>query len=387
MKKLIVVLLALILSCSLFASNLHFVLADIGQHPDFLGGFIPTYVLVGAGYKLPQLIEGNTTDIRLLVGEGYSQRLMWLDIDRGENNYSSSVWDKSSALRFNVWQNELSLRFIQGFLQSPVEGKDLLTLTASVSSRYERYYSSAKFAFFNIHGNLCDIVPEDYSGSIYPELNGRKDYLGLEFGLSLKLDMMEDTIHTNNGIWSRIDIKYGPKVLNAFMSGHGDYYSLVMNTVGAVTVKNFTNDSGKSYFSVTLIDRVNASYTSGSAVPSFVQGPVSLGRKVRGFNTYTYGTEYSVVNNFDIRLAGPGVGIDSIAPRVNLFIDCGYGWGKVFNTTREEKNFLASVGAQFEVCFFDFIDLGWEVNVLLVDKEKYTQPGRVTTNFTFFLDF
>ncbi len=386
MKKLIVVLLVFLLSCSLFASNLHFVLADIGQHPDFLGGFIPTYVNLGVGYKLPELIDGNTTDIRLLVGEGYSQRLMWLDIESGENNYSS-IWDKDSALRFNVWQNELSLRFIQGFFESPVKGKDLLTATVSLSSRYERYYSSSKFAFFNIHGNLDDIVPSDYSGVIYPELNGRKDYLALEAGLSLKLDMMEDTIHTNNGVWSRLDIKYGPEALNDFASGHGDYYSLVMNTVGAVTVKNFTDESGKSYFSITLIDRVNASYTSGSAVPSFIQGPVSLGRKVRGFNTYTYATEYSVVNNFDIRFAGPDVAVDGIAPRINLFFDCGYGWGKVFNTTREEKNFLSSIGAQLEVCFFDFIDLGWEVNVLLVDKEKYTQPGRVTTNFTFFLDF
>ena len=79
--------------------------------------------------------------------------------------------------------------------------------------------------------------------------------------------------------------------------------------------------------------------------------------------------------------------MEKLAPRINFFVDCGYGWGRVLNTNRVENNFLASVGVQVEMSFFDFIDLGYQVNYLLVDKMKYTQPGKITTNFTFFLDF
>ena len=387
MKKLVVFLLVLALSFSLFAGDVHFVFGDIKQHSDILAGFIPSYALLGVGYYLPPIIEGNTTDLRLLVGEGYTQRLLWLDEDSGENNFDNGVWDKSSALRFNVWNNEVSLRFLQGFFRSNVGDKDLLTLTLSLNGRYERYYSSSKFLFMNIKGNLDSIIAEDYSGAIYPELNGRKDFLGLEFGANLKLDMMEDTLHTNNGLLVKLDFKFGPSALNNLASGHAQYFALTLNAVGAKTLLNVTNESGDSMFSVTVADRAYASYASGDAVPSFVSGPVSLGRNVRGFNTYTYATEFSVVNNFDVRLAGPDVGIKKVAPRVNFFVDCGYGWGKVFNTSRYEKNFLASCGVQATVSFFDFIDLGYEVNYILVDRNKYTQPGKVTTNVTFFLDF
>ena len=387
MKKLVVFLLVLALSFSLFAGDVHFVFGDIKQHSDILAGFIPSYALLGVGYYLPPIIEGNTTDLRLLVGEGYTQRLLWLDEDSGENNFDNGVWDKSSALRFNVWDNEVSLRFLQGFFRSNVGDKDLLTLTLSLNGRYERYYSSSKFLFMNIKGNLDSIIAEDYSGAIYPELNGRKDFLGLEFGANLKLDMMEDTLHTNNGLLVKLDFKFGPSALNNLASGHAQYFALTLNAVGAKTLFNVTNESGDSMFSVTVADRAYASYASGDAVPSFVSGPVSLGRNVRGFNAYTYATEFSVVNNFDVRLAGPDVGIKKVAPRINFFVDCGYGWGKVFNTSRYEKNFLASCGVQATVSFFDFIDLGYEVNYILVDRNKYTQPGKVTTNVTFFLDF
>ncbi len=386
MKKLLVLLLVLVLGFSLFASNLHFVFGDLSQHPDILYGFAPSYVLLGVGYNLPELIEGNTTDIRLLVGEGYSQRLMWRNEDTGANMYGT--WNNDTALRFNVWQNEMSLRFVQGFLKSSVDDKDLFTLTLYLNGRYERYYSSSSFLFMNFKGTLDEVIEEDYNGGIYPELNGRKDFLGLEFAASLKFDIMKDTIHTNDGLWSRIDVKFAPALLNKSGAGHAEYYSIVSNTVGAKTLYSYTSDTGKSLFSIALVDRVNASYTSGDAVPSFIQGPVSLGRKVRGFNTYTYGTQFSVVNNLDLRFAGPDLGINGIAPRINLFLDCGYGWGKVFNTNISEKNFLASVGVQVTMCFFDFIDLGYEVNYLLVDKDKYTQSGKkITTNFTFFLDF
>ncbi len=388
MKKIFALLLVLVVGACIFASPFHFVFADLGQHPDMLGGFLPSYLLIGAGYEMTPLIEGNTTELRLLFGDGYMQRLMWLDEESGENNFNNGVWDKDSALKFNVWQNDISLRFMQGFLESPVEGKDLLLLTLTANWKYEKYYSASKLGPFNIKGTYDDIIKSDYSGVIYPELNGKKDFMGIEFVASLKLDMMEDTIYTNNGLWSRIDFKIGPAALNKLGAGHADYISAIFNTVGAKTLFNFTNSDGNTMLSISLVDRVNASYTTGNAVPSFIQGPSSLGRKIRGFNTYTFGTEFSAVNNFDIRFVGPGIGVNSIAPRLNIFFDCGYGWGKVFNTTREEKTFLASTGIQIDICFFDIIDLGYEVNYLLVDQEKYTQPGRkITTNFTFFLDF
>lgn len=385
MKKLFVIFLIFVLvTTTVFASKVNFVFGDMSQHPDILYGFFPSYLLLGAGYELPKIIDDNTTELRLLIGEGYTQRLMWLDRDSGENNYDNGKWDSLSALRFNSWTNELSLRFLQGFLKSPVPGKDLLLLTLSLNGRYEKYNSASHFAIFDIRGNLFS---DDYHARVYPELNGRKkEFLGLEFALSLKLDMMEDTLHTNDGFWARLDYKLGPKATNSFLSGYASYSSLTLNAVGAKTVWELKKGD-KSMLSFTIVDRLNFNYTTGDAVPSFIIGPVSLGRKVRGFNTYTYQTEFTAVNNLDFRIVGPGIKTESIAPRVNLFFDVGYGWGTVFNTDRSENNFLSSIGIQIEMSFFDFIDLGYQVSYLLCDRTKYTEEGKVTTNFTFFLDF
>ena len=394
MKRIaLLILIALMALTGVSAGDAYFTLADIGQHPDILIGFFPSYVQAGVGFELPEAIEGNTTDLQLLLGEGFLQRLLWEDPITGENNFDQGLWNKKNALKYNSWTTDLSLRLLQGFLKSPVEGKDLLLLTIAPRVRYEMYSGANKFGPFNIKGNLndgVDKISSDYDGAIYPELaKGGKAFLGLELMASLKLDMMKDTLHTNDGLWSKIEVKYGPKALNSYLEGFADYITVSFNTVASKTLYSLERN-GSSMLSLILIDRVNASWTGGDSVPTFILGPVSLGRKVRGFNTYTYNTEFTAVNNLDLRITGPDAGVDRLAPRLILFLDCGYGWGRIINTEFDPDNFfLASTGVLMEMSFFDFIDLGFEVNYILSDgTKKYTQPeGRVTTNFTFFLDF
>ncbi len=386
MKKLLtVLLLSLIVVSSLFASPFHFVFSTLNQHPDILVGFIPTYVVGGVGYNGLSFIEGNKTDFQLLVGGGYLNRRLWQDPATGVVRYENPIiYDVASA--------DLSLRFLQGFLTSPVDEKDLLVLTAGYNGKYEAALDSMKKGSnkklpseYPVLG-LDDYLGSSYSGSIYPDLNGNHQLLANELFVNLKLDMMHDDIYNNTGFVSYLDLKWSPKALNKSLDGYADYTSLTLNGVGAYTLYQLKSDD-MNWFSITLIDRFNANFTTGSAVPKYIEGPVSLGRKVRGFNTYTYNTEFTAVNNLDIRFAGPEMGINGILPRINLFFDAGYGCGKLFNTDHYESNCIISTGAQFTVTIFDFIDLGYQVAYLL-KGEKYTiGDNRISTQFTFFLDF
>ena len=100
MKKILCVLLVLLfIVTSAFAGNIYYAFGDIGQHPDILMGFFPSYADMGVGVKLPKIIDDNTTDIQVLIGEGYLQRLLWQDKDSGDTNFDEGVWDSSSALR------------------------------------------------------------------------------------------------------------------------------------------------------------------------------------------------------------------------------------------------------------------------------------------------
>ena len=99
------------------------------------------------------------------------------------------------------------------------------------------YSGANEFGPFNIKGNLNDIISSDYDGAIYPELaKGGKAFLGLELLASLKLDMMKDTLHTNDGLWSKIEVKYGPKALNSYLEGFADYITVSFNTVARPSI-------------------------------------------------------------------------------------------------------------------------------------------------------
>lgn len=384
-KKIMVTAVVLLLAVtSVFAAPLRFVFGDLGQHPEILMGFLPSYLLAGAGYRPVELIEGDVTEIQLLAGLGYNQRKVWQD-------YLSGKVVKEDPIVYDVLETDWILRFVQGFGDSSVAGKDLLTITAGYEGKLEFALDSMVKGQTRNNGIQSVIRSLDdrigtYDGDIYPDLRGNRTALGSVLALQLKYDEMDDRMTTTDGFVAKADLKWAPSFLNGALDGKADYYSLTLNAVAAKTVFAYS-ENGKDMFTITLVDRGNVNWTDGSMVPVWAQGPVSLGRKVRGFNTWTYNTQFTSVNNFDVRFAGPNLGVKGIFPRVNLFYDIGYGCGKYFNTQISEGNFLMSTGVQVTVSFFDFIDLGYQV-AYLFSGEKFSEgTKKVVGSFTFFLDF
>ena len=384
-KKIMVTAVVLLLAVtSVFAAPLRFVFGDLGQHPEILMGFLPSYLLAGAGYRPVELIEGDVTEIQLLAGLGYNQRKVWQD-------YLSGEVKKKDPIVYDVLETDWILRFVQGFGDSSVAGKDLLTITAGYEGKLEFALDSMVKGQTRNNGIQSVIRSLDdrigtYDGDIYPDLRGNRTALGSVLALQLKYDEMDDRMTTTDGFVAKADLKWAPSFLNGALDGKADYYSLTLNAVAAKTVFAYS-ENGKDMFTITLVDRGNVNWTDGSMVPVWAQGPVSLGRKVRGFNTWTYNTQFTAVNNFDVRFAGPNLGVKGIFPRVNLFYDIGYGCGKYFNTQISEGNFLMSTGVQVTVSFFDFIDLGYQV-AYLFSGEKFSEgTKKVVGSFTFFLDF
>ncbi len=386
MKKILMTIALVLLSTTLvFASPLRFVFGDLGQHPEILGGFLPSYLLSGVGVELPSIVDGNKTELQFLVGTGYNQRKLWQHPDDGEPL-------DATPLIYDVIQTDWSIRFAQGFMTSPVGGKDLLTLTASYNGKFEVAKDSMVVGKSRKNNTPAPVAPIDAwlssDSPVYPELSGDHKHLGTEFSLQVKFDMMDDKMTTTDGLLAKFDAMYAPKPLNRALDGYADFYQFSLNVVGAKTLYQL-NENGKDLFSIVVIDRFNVGYLSGKAVPAYASGPFSLGRKVRGFNTWTYNTEYALVNNFDVRFAGANLGVKGIFPRINLFFDMGYGWGDYTNSniTSGKGNFLASTGIQATVSLFDFIDLGYQISYLICGKNAVSPNEKVVGSFTFFLDF
>lgn len=399
MKKRImagIVLLAVVLS-GVSASDFRFVFGDMEQHPEILGGFLPSYFNSGAGYTGFTLKEGDVTEIQLLAGAGYAQNKLWQsDVDDATRGYLLS-----SPLTYDVLRFDWSLRFRQGFGTSWVPDTDLITAYVAYNGRYEDSRDSmAVGEMRKAWGDDSNLVRSIDSAldqlndpyAIYPFLtpdaSGKRSHLGTSFSIGATLNMMEDRKVNQDGLLVKVQLDWAPRALNSALSGEADYYSAYINAVAGRTLYSLY-DGADHVFSITLVDRVNLAWLDGDIVPAYAQKPFSLGRKVRGFTTATYNRQFTAVNNLDVRFSGPEPLTPGIFPRANLFFDVGIAAGNTLQTERSGKaDILASVGAQATVSFFDFIDLGYQIAYLISGDNYVNGPdSRVATSITFFLDF
>ena len=391
-RKLIVALLALMASCSaLFAaSDWRFFVDGIDQHPQILIGFLPTYVSGGVGYRGLSLLENDTTEFTLRAGAGYIERRFWNDPKTGKEE------KEMNPLTFDVLQVDWGLEFSQGFLDSPAGDKDLITLSVGYEGKYEKFYDSMVAGKKNKDAwgtpQPVQTRAQFFEGAsdwtkYYPDLAGNGQYLGTNLYFNFFLDAMEDTLATNDGYTIEFNADWSPYALNAALDGKADFCQFTLEGVGAKTLYQYKTEK-MNWFSIVVIDRLRVNWLSGDEVPTYARKAGSLGRQVRGYRNYTYGTEFYIVNNLDLRLTGPDMGVDGLNVRVNLFFDFGYGCGKYFNTDFKGSNFLASTGAQFTISIFDFIDLGYQLAYLIGEGRNYANGDTpLVGSFTFFLDF
>ena len=396
MKKTLLVLFVVFLAvCSVFAGDFKFLATDGGVHPEVVGGFVPVLAVAGVSYEGFQFIDGNLTQLQATVGGGYLQRVLFQD-----PQYGTPITD--DLLIFDQWQVRWNLKLQQGFGQSWVEGKDLITAYVGYEGRYELSKDSLAVGKERARGaggktavpTIKNWIDEHGGNKIYPEFMG-DDYSALinYFYAGAKLNMMEDKMVSNRGFLAEISFQYAPNFLNKKAS----YFSATINAEVGTTLMELPNKKGDNLFSIVLLDRVNASWTSGSMVPAFAVNPVSLGRKVRGFEAISYATNFTIVNNFEVRFAGPDIFVKGIFPRINVFFDAGWYAGNYLNTGNDRvdavgadypgmERLLLSTGVQVEVCFFDFIDLGIQLAFPLKGVNIRYPENKLIFGVTFFLD-
>ena len=410
MKKVLTVVLVLAIAvCSVFAGDFKFLFTELDQHTEILSGFLPTLITIGAGYNGLNLVEGDLTQIQATIGGGYTQRVLFQDPYTGEPLIADQMLYDQIQVRWN-------LKFLQGFGESWVAGQDLITAYVGYEGRYEKAVDSMKAGelryrgyadpvsrnkgktaiptldeWFNVH------FPGSGSGTlagnrIYPDLADDYTAFMTNFYLGAKLNMMEDRMVANEGFLAEVKLQFAP----AFLNRKASYYSITLNAVGGTTLLEITGKKGWNLFSIVIIDRLNVNWTDGSKVPVYASMPVSLGRKVRGFNTNSYNTNFTVVNNLDIRLAGPEFIMAGVFPRLNIFFDVGWHAGNYLNSDKKAsdmaekyqlKQLLCSAGVQLELCVMDFMDLGFQVAYLISGDNMRTPGQRFITGATFFLDF
>lgn len=398
MKKLISVLLILLCLSFAFAASsagaFKPYLKTLDLHPAILNGFCPTYVGVGGDYAF-YLSNGDVAHINISGAGGITERMLFQQPTDGEYlvredethkiqlvDVTSFEWDIKGVYELGQY-----LSFTIGYKGVTESRADSMLITNKFwpkNQKTQRWLGGSVKRDPSKMEDWLSSFGATRDTTVYPELKTNNSLYNTIYA-ETKFDNMIDTMVTNEGFWAEFAAYYTP----AFLNRDADLISLNFDVVGAKTFINKQFANGLNMFSMCIIDRIDVNYTTGSKVPSYFQEPISLGRKVRGFNTGSYASEFTAVNNFEIRFSGPEAR-KGIFARTDFFFDAGIGLGKIFNAdsgVNNVKNILVSVGVQEMIDYNDAFDLGIQAAYLIKGQNASNPLKPLQISATFFLDF
>lgn len=357
MRKKIVWLI--ILSCflpfSLFASW-SFAYDSWDGHPRIAGGLVPTAIRAGVVNDNLSLFAGWKTDFYLLGKAGYQERLVWQNPVSGSLLtanplvYDQLLFDWTVGLRQYIGPSQKHSLFV-GYRGSYEQALDSMIVGTALDSGTVQSLS----AWFS------------GGDAIYGSLTG----IGTSLGFAYLFNNLVDTLTTVDGFSASALLWFGPMLLNSNAS-----YARIEGEARVAKTLFLLTEEKRNLYSIVISDRLHASAVFGSLIPLSTQQTTSLGSKVRGFGTFQFPTDYSVANQFDLRLNGPEPFLSGFFPRVVIFLDSGYGFGELYNTSLDQSFLIASTGISVTFTIRSYLDIGYEMAYLLAGtNDEY--PGAV----------
>ncbi len=381
MKKIIFLLIITIIAgTSSFAGDFSFAFEDARFHSDLLFGFAPVYVRAGVDYTGWEFIEDQRTDFYIIGGGALISSDIWTEGDGIPIDAEGGIGMETSDPSFDdynsysKWQGDFSLKLKQGFIQEPNREKAFLAGYA----KYAAHFTSPHENWGGGEGSIF------LSGSeqAYPDKNGTFTNV-LQAGVEMdRLDIGD----VYDGFWADCSVKWAPSWLANTILGTSSFVNVNLTVEGYYSLLDLKRKNSElELLGIYLADRVQVDYTTGSAIPQFYQESPALGTKMRGFESNSMGTEFTAVNNFDVRFYGIEF-IDNTNPLINLFFDMGYFAGRYFNTEyRDSDNgeFVCSTGFEVALNIIDFAQVGYIFGFPLVGTNLQEETMQSTIMFQY----
>ena len=308
-------------------------------HPRIGGGLIPTSLSIGLAHQW-----ATRTELHISGNAGYHERLLWQDPISGSIRSSNPLIYDHMDLNLGV-----------GVMQRVGKHR----VSATIAMNFERPLDSIITDTVLESGKVLPLDDWD-PGTVYGQIDGWKFIASAGY----HYDGLTDTRTSGQGIRGSL--------VASHTLGVGTW-SIIGDAVGMMTVYE-QKDEGRNLFSIVLADKLIATYVFGSTITLTEQERTSFGSKIRGFGTFQYPTSFSIANQFDIRINGPEAIYKGIFPRLDLFVDVGYGIGYVGNSTVWADGFLASAGGSLFFTLGPVMDFGYQMAYLLAgDNPEY--PG------------
>lgn len=361
---------------------------DIRTSYNFANGALPTSLLYQFDFPVPNIINGNTTEFDFRVDNGIDFRILRQDPLTGTPfaiEPDSPSWNYPKDY-FTVF-NEMNLVLGQGFLKTSHSQKDLFKLWTTFDIRFENSYERFSFldnpnetdALFFIQTETGKVNRFD-SWIGQPELTADRSTTNISFSLGFDFNIMQDEITVRNGIKNSLWIRLNPKWTDWFKDGTHDYI-LIWNKLDLSWTPFHIKMNGKrntTWFSLVFDNSTTYRFISGEKTPYYIQGGYIFGTQVPN-------STHVLTNRSSMTIYGPQINSYDCYPYVSAFIDIGYGWGNLLNssTAYPVNETVCSVGIKTELIIFNIASFYYEIGYVIDNAFNLPSPPIMNFGFSF----
>ena len=342
MRKLLLQVLFILITLPLSAIGFGYHVFEIRTEPEFGKGVFPTSVKYQFNFPVPDLIEGNRTELAFRLDNGLVYRTLRQDPETGEI-FAEDPLLYAFPKEYTVHYDEFNLFFAQGFFDTAFSDRDLLTAFVSIDGRFEMAFerlswmtSPGETEGLFWRGNGDYRFPADGSWTGAPELSDDRSVFQTTITAGLMFDYMRDTLTRRDGIRGGTYWRFAPEWM-ILTDGSASFVLSWNEAQLSKTLFSVPADNGKTWFSIVLDDWVTYRWIYGSKVPAYIQGGDIWGPDVPNARNL-------ITNRLALTFYGPQIISRDTYPSLMLFWDLGWGLGRVLNTS-SGKSIAESVGS------------------------------------------
>ncbi len=314
---------------------------------------VPTGLAVTVGYEGLSFISGLDTRFETTLDAGYEGFETYRGIDftpHQEIDYSTGG---NKNLEFNMASARWELGIKQGLLWNPGQDRNLLQIFLFYRGRYDSYLDGRIF-----WGTDPALEQPILDGHLDWQANfeGTDAYglFGNSFLLGLDLDTLEQNVQsqTYDGIFAEASFEISPYIEIEDVPGAADFYRFNLRAMLFKTLYSKASARKWNLFSIYLADYFSVDWADAArSMPLYVMQSfggtdlrLGLAWSVRGFEKFSWDTQFKIVNNLELRFNLPSIFFKNLFPGFLVYLDAGYGtkfWGAPAGT---EGAFLCSSG-------------------------------------------
>lgn len=398
-KTIILLIVCFLIFSQAYSLDVSTKIKNVDMHPDFWAGIFPTDVSYMFLLNGITIIPDRITEIGVQLSTGISAHKISQDPMTGVP-YRKNVEGISELddVDYDIMGAAWSLLFSQGFGETKVNKKDLMTFTVSFDGEWERALNPilqlnnrVGYPFDNkvFKDNFDQLLQSDYkplSGT--PDLSGDRQLLAMSFNLAFEYNNF--LIETADAKGTNIKSKFtwAPEKLCSVFQGKADFMKFSLYAEGGYTLFQSKDERGLNKFSFVVTNETELRILTGSRVPKYAQSMIG-----QIWNFDAPNTTFVLHDCLKLVYYGKQFFGGGFVPKVYLFLDMSYSGGKINNLDSDlidpiDNLWTGSYGLHFELQIFEAVHVYYELGFVFLadgDTGDYQKGFRVSEPIKFMI--